>query len=101
MGVMPGPAFTRYDIAVPGNIPLGRVLGCDKELAMHLHAKDGVNITTNYANGTISIEVPNKTRATIGLKEMLRSPALSTANPIPSPLLWAKTSRGRLSAGTS
>ena len=81
MGVMPGPAFTRYDIAVPGNIPLGKVLGCDKELAMHLHAKDGVNITTNYANGTISIEVPNKTRATIGLKEMLRSPGFINSKP--------------------
>ena len=80
-GVMPGPSFTRYDIAVPGNIPLGRVLGCDKELAMRLHAKDGVNITTNYANGTISIEVPNKTRATVGLKEIIRSPAFTNSKP--------------------
>lgn len=80
-GVMPGPSFTRYDISVPGNIPLGRVLGCDKELAMRLHAKDGVNITTNYANGTISIEVPNKTRATVGLKEIIRSSAFMNSKP--------------------
>ena len=80
-GVMAGPAFTRYDIAVPGNIPLGRVLGCDKELAMRLHAKDGVNITTNYENGTISIEVPNKTRAIVGLKDFIRSPAFINSKP--------------------
>lgn len=69
--VTQGPAVTRYDIDIPGNIPTSRVLSCDKELAMRLHAKDGVNIQTNYENGSISIEVPNKQRAIVGLKEVI------------------------------
>ena len=76
-----GPSVTRYDISVPGNIPLGRVLGCDKELALRLHAKDGVNIQTNYENGSISIEVPNKQRAIVGLRELLLSPAFHADKP--------------------
>lgn len=76
-----GPSVTRYDILVPGHIPLGRVLGCDKELALHLHAKDGVNIQTNYENGSISIEVPNKQRTKVGLRELLLSSDFINSKP--------------------
>ena len=79
--VTQGPAVTRYDIDIPGNIPTSRVLSCDKELAMRLHAKDGVNIQTNYENGSISIEVPNKQRATVGLKEIIRNEKFINAKP--------------------
>ena len=33
------------------SIPASKVLGCDTELAMRLHARDGVNIQPNYENG--------------------------------------------------
>ena len=79
--VTQGPAVTRYDIDIPGNIPTGRVLSCDRELAMRLHAKDGVNIQTNYENGSISIEVPNKQRATVGLKEIIQSQGFVNSKP--------------------
>lgn len=79
--VTQGPTVTRYDIDIPGNIPASRVLSYDKELALRLHAKDGVNIQTNYENGSISIEVPNKQRATVGLRELLLSPAFRSDKP--------------------
>lgn len=81
LSVTQGPTVTRYDIDIPGNIPASRVLSCDKELAMRLHAKDGVNIQTNYENGSISIEVPNKQKATVGLKEMIQSDSFTRAKP--------------------
>ena len=81
LSVTQGPTVTRYDIDIPGNIPASRVLSCDKELAMRLHAKDGVNIQTNYENGSISIEVPNKQKATVGLKEMIQSDTFANAKP--------------------
>ena len=81
VAVTQGPTVTRYDIDIPGNIPTSRVLGCDRELAMRLHAKDGVNIQTNYENGSISIEVPNKQKATVGLKEMIQSDKFVNAKP--------------------
>ena len=79
--VTQGPAVTRYDIEIPGNIPTGRVLGCDKELAMRLRAASGVNVQPNYENGTISIEVPNKQRATVGLKEIISSDRFFASKP--------------------
>ena len=81
VSVTHGPTVTRYDIEIPGNIPTNRVLGCDKELAMRLHAKDGVNVQTNYENGSISIEVPNKQKATVGLKEVIRTESFTDAKP--------------------
>ena len=68
-----GPAVTRYEISIPGNITISRVLSCKNELAMRLHAKDGVNVQTNYESGFISIEVPNEKKETVGLKDMLLS----------------------------
>lgn len=79
--VTQGPSVTRYDIDIPGNIPTSRVLSCDKELAMRLHARDGVNIQTNYENGSISIEVPNKQKMKVGLKDLLQSPSFTGAKP--------------------
>ena len=69
--VTQGPMVTRYDINIPGNIPAARVLNCDRELAMRLHSKDGVNIQPNYENGSISIEVPRRNRTLVGLKEVI------------------------------
>lgn len=69
--VTQGPMVMRYDIVIPGNIPAAKVFNCDTELAIHLHAKDGVNIQPNYENGTISIEVPSRNRTTVGLKEII------------------------------
>ena len=69
-----GPSVTRYDIEIPGNIPTSRVLGYDKELAMRLHAKDGVNMQMHYETGSISIEVPRTKKETVGLRDMLLSP---------------------------
>ena len=76
-----GPAVTRYDIDIPGNVQTARVLGCDRELALRLQAKDGVTVQTNYENGSISIEVPNKNRETVGLKEIIQSPEFVNAKP--------------------
>ena len=76
-----GPAITRYEIETPGNIQVSRVLSYDKELAIALKARDGVNMQPNYANGTISIEVPNEHRSTVGLREILESEKFRTAKP--------------------
>ncbi len=68
-----GPTFTRYDVKVPINIPSKKVIGYATEIAMALHSKDGVNIFANLENGTNSIEVPNKSRVTVGLRSIMES----------------------------
>lgn len=76
-----GPSVTRYEINIPGNIPTSRVLGCNNELAMRLHAKDGINVQINYESGFISIEVPNENKETVGLKDLLLSSEFMNAKP--------------------
>lgn len=66
-----GATVTRYDLEIPGNISVNTVVKRDEELAMRLHASDGVNVYANRANGTVSIDVPNATIATVGLRPLL------------------------------
>lgn len=90
---------TRYDIDIPGNIPASKVLGCDTELAMRLHARDGVNIQPNYENGSISIEVPNKQKTTVGLKEIITSPEFTNAKSSALMFGMGKNIEGRAISG--
>ncbi len=66
-----GATVTRYDLEIPGNISVNTVVKRDEEIAMRLHASDGVNVYANRANGTVSVDVPNATSATVGLRSLL------------------------------
>ena len=66
-----GATVTRYDLEIPGNISVNTVIKRDEEIAMRLHASDGVNMYANRANGTVSVDVPNSTTATVGLRPLL------------------------------
>ena len=69
-----GSAVTRYDIDIPRNIAVRSVIKRDAEIAMRLHARDGVNIYSNSEVGAISVEVPNSVRATVGLRSVMEAP---------------------------
>ncbi len=71
--VTPGSSVTRYDIDIPRNVTVSAVIKRDAEIAMRLHARDGVSIYSNSEAGAISIEVPNAKRATVGLKSVMAS----------------------------
>ncbi len=73
MRVAVGPSVTRYDINIPKNISVGMVTKKDDDVAMRLHARDGVNMYSNNESGFISIEVPNKNRAIVGVRSILQS----------------------------
>ena len=73
MRVAVGPSVTRYDINIPHNISVGAVTKRDDDVAMRLHARDGVNMYSNNESGFISIEVPNKNRAIVGVRSILQS----------------------------
>ncbi len=74
-----GSAVTRYDIDIPRNISVPSVIKRDKEIAMRLHARDGVNVYANWEHGAISIEVPNSKRATVGMRSLMLSDAFVNA----------------------
>ncbi len=90
-----GSAVTRYDIDIPRNVTVNTVIKRDTEIAMRLHARDGVNIYSNSEAGAISIEVPNSRRATVGLKSVMQSEEYVKAKPNALAFAMGKDVEGR------
>ena len=90
-----GSAVTRYDIDIPRNVTVNTVIKRDTEIAMRLHARDGVNIYSNSEAGAISIEVPNSRRATVGLKSVMQSEEYVNAKPNALAFAMGKDVEGR------
>ena len=93
--VTSGSAVTRYDIDIPRNIAVRSVVKHDAEIAMRLHARDGVNIYSNSEVGAISIEVPNSTRATVGIRSVLKAEEYLNAKPTALMFAIGKDVEGR------
>lgn len=85
-----GPTITRYEIMVPSGmgISVKKIPSYDDDLKMRLSAKDGVRIEAPIpGKNLVGIEVANKTKITIGLKEVLES--ASSKNSKPGSLMFA------------
>lgn len=71
-----GPTITRYEIKMPPGISVKRVLNYDDDLKMRLLSKDGVRIEAPIpGKDAVGIEVANKTKITVGLRELLEQTA--------------------------
>ncbi|MBQ8291667.1 MAG: hypothetical protein IJX88_04055 [Clostridia bacterium] len=81
-----GPTVSRYNVAIPRNIPPKKVVALDQSIAISLHSS-GVNIYPNYEDGVVSIEVPNAERQTVQLGSMLSGDTFVNAKP--SSLMFA------------
>ena len=67
-----GPSVTRYEIMMPAGISVRKVLGYDDDLKMRLAARDGVRIEAPIpGKNLVGIEVANKIKVTVGLKEVM------------------------------
>ncbi len=76
-----GSTVTRYDVEVPKNVPVGMVIKRDTEIGMRLMVRDGINMYVNNETGSVSIEVPNRKRATVGIRNVLSAPEYVNAKP--------------------
>lgn len=71
-----GPTITRYEIIMPPGISVKKVLNYDNDLKMRLSSKDGVRIEAPIpGKNAVGIEVANKTKITVGLRELLEQTA--------------------------
>lgn len=75
-----GPAITRYDVIIVDKTKINQAVKYRDAIAMELK-KDNVNAYLNYARGALSIEVPNNSRTTVGLKGMLASRSFLNSKP--------------------
>ncbi|BDG03313.1 FtsK/SpoIIIE family DNA translocase [Anaeromyxobacter oryzae] len=77
--IRPGPVVTLYEFSPVAGVKLARIENLDKELTMALSATRIRIIAPIPGKGVVGIEVPNKDRATVWLKDILESEAFAAA----------------------
>jgi len=71
--IRPGPVVTLYEFLPVAGVKLARIENCDKELTMALSATRLRIIAPIPGKGVVGIEVPNKHRGTVFLRDILES----------------------------
>jgi S-DNA-T family DNA segregation ATPase FtsK/SpoIIIE len=77
--IRPGPVVTLYEFSPIAGVKLARIENLDKELTMALSATRIRIIAPIPGKGVVGIEVPNKDRATVYLRELLESESFAHA----------------------
>lgn len=86
VAVHPGPVITRYEIALAPGIKVSKISGLAKDLARSLSMVSVRIVDVIPGKSVIGIELPNETRETVRLREVLESPEYAKAK---SPLSLA------------
>ena len=74
IGVVVGPAVTRYELEMPPGITVKKVTAHADDIALALASKGGIRIEAPIpGKSAVGIEVPNEKIATVGLKEIINS----------------------------
>lgn len=77
-----GPSITRYEIMMPSGISVKRVLNYADDLKMRLASKEEVRIEAPIpGKNLVGIEVANKVKVTVGLREVLEGMSGQTIKP--------------------
>src|SRR5262249_33567149 len=72
--INPGPVVTTYEFKPDAGIKYSKIVGLADDLALALQA-ESIRIDRMSGRGTVGIEIPNQTRETISLREILESEA--------------------------
>ncbi len=80
--VHPGPVITLFEFEPAAGVKVGRIAALQDDLAMSLRASSIRIIAPLPKRGTVGIEVPNKHRAIVRLRDCLESQTLAAAESI-------------------
>ncbi len=79
IAVSRGPSVTRYELEPSAGVKLSKITGLADDIALRL-ATTGVRIEAPIPNkAAVGIEVPNRARMSIGLREMIDAPEFAMA----------------------
>jgi S-DNA-T family DNA segregation ATPase FtsK/SpoIIIE len=78
--VHPGPVITLFEFEPAPGVKVGRIAALQDDLSMSLKASSIRIIAPIPKRGTVGIEVPNKNRAVVRLRDCLESEAFATAD---------------------
>ncbi len=79
VGVCRGPSVTRYELQLAPGIKISKITNLSKDIALNL-AVDNVIVAPIPDKAAVGIEVPNKKRATVTLREIIVSPEFRSAS---------------------
>ncbi len=71
--VCPGPVITRYEFEPAPGIKISKITSLADDLALGLKSRYGLRVTPIPGKSTLGVELPNKNRETVFLKEILIS----------------------------
>jgi S-DNA-T family DNA segregation ATPase FtsK/SpoIIIE len=91
--IRPGPVVTLYEFIPVAGVKLAKIENLDKELTMALSATRIRIIAPIPGKGVVGIEVPNRDRATVYLREVLESDVFAAAGGL-LPLALGKNIEG-------
>lgn len=79
VGVCRGPAVTRYELQPAAGVKISKITSLADDIALAL-AASGVRIEAPIPNkSAIGIEIPNKNRSTVSLREIIETPVYQNA----------------------
>ncbi len=74
IGVVIGPAVTRYELEMPAGVSIKRLLALQDDIAYNLSSNGDIRIEAPIpGRRAVGIEVPNEKIATVGLKDIIMS----------------------------
>ncbi|HVR74416.1 MAG TPA: DNA translocase FtsK 4TM domain-containing protein [Planctomycetota bacterium] len=71
--VQKGPTITQYEVSLAAGIKVHKIINLSDDLAMALKAPSIRIVAPIPGKSTVGVEVPNKVRSTVGLRELLES----------------------------
>ncbi len=92
--IRPGPTVTLYEFEPGPGIKVSKISGYSDDLQMALGARSARIIAPLPNKSTVGIEIPNKTRQTVYLKELLADPNW-TAGKAALPMALGRDGEGR------
>jgi S-DNA-T family DNA segregation ATPase FtsK/SpoIIIE len=72
--VQKGPTITQYEVSLAAGIKVHKIMNLADDLAMALKAPSIRIVAPIPGKSTVGIEVPNRNRSTVGLRELIESP---------------------------
>lgn len=73
-GIFRGPSVTRYELRPDVGVKINKITNLDKDIALCLAAQGGIRIEAPIlGKNAVGIEVPNTTRDTVSLRELIDS----------------------------
>ncbi len=86
VNIMRGPAFTRYELAMPEGVPVKKVLAYQDDISMRLQSQGEVRLQIPIpGKNSFGVEVPNKHVDLVPLRDILESFAFENSK---SPLTF-------------